>query len=73
MATSESEFEVPTWAAVALVVLVFFSFLYGILIQGTLLGPAILWLWIGGIALSLFVVYLLYRFVIAVEKIADKI
>jgi uncharacterized membrane protein len=72
MATSESEFEVPTWVAVGLVVAVFLTFLYGILIQGTLFGPVLLWLWIGGIALSLFVVYLLYRFVIAVEKIADK-
>lgn len=72
MATSEPEFEVPTWAAVGLVVAVFLTFLYGILIQGTLLGPVILWLWLGGIALSLFVVYLLYRFVVAVEKIADK-
>jgi hypothetical protein len=72
MATSEPEFEVPTWAAVGLAALVFLTFLYGILLQGSLLLPFVWWGGIASVALSLFVVYLFYRFVVAVEKIADK-
>ncbi|WP_336328203.1 hypothetical protein [Halovenus sp. HT40] len=72
MAVQDLNYEIPTWAAALITVFVLFSFAYGVLIQGSFLAPIVLWLWLGGIALSLFVVYLLYRFVIAVEKIADK-
>ena len=72
MSTQRLEHEIPTWAAALIAALVVLSFAYGILVGGSLLAPVMIWLWLGGIALSLFVVYLLYRFVIAVEKIADK-
>ena len=73
MSVKDREFEVPTWAAAVLVVLVGLSFLYGVLFMRSIAAPAFFWLGIAGVALNLFVVYLLYRFVIAVEKIADKI
>lgn len=72
MSLADRQPEIPTWAAALITVFVLFSFAYGVLIQGSFLAPIVLWLWLGGIVLSLFVVYLLYRFVIAVEKIADK-
>ena len=72
MSIADRQPEIPTWAAALITGFVLFSFAYGVLIQGSFLAPIVLWLWLGGIALSLFVVYLLYRFVVAVEKIADK-
>jgi hypothetical protein len=72
VAVRDLNYEIPTWAAALITGFVLFSFGYGVLIQGSFLAPIMLWLWLGGIAVSLFVVYLLYRFVIAVEKIADK-
>lgn len=72
MSVKDREFEVPTWAAAVLVVLVGLSFLYGILVMRSITAPAVLWLGIAGVALNLFVVYLLYRFVVAVETIAEK-
>lgn len=73
MSVRDSEFEVPTWAAGLLVVLVGLSFLYGIVVMQSIRALLFLWLSVAGVALNLFVVYLLYRFVIAVEKIADNI
>lgn len=64
---------VPRWAAVALLVAIGLSFVYGIVIMGSLTAPLGLWVSIGSLALTLFVVYLLYRFVIAVETIAEKL
>ncbi len=72
MSTQPLKYEIPTWAAALIAALVFLSLAYGILIRGSLLAPIMVWLWLGGIAVSLFVVYLFYRFVVAVEKIADK-
>lgn len=72
MSVQDFKYEIPTWAAALITVLVLLSFAYGVIVQGSLLAPVVLWIWLGGIAVSLFVVYLLYRFVIAVEKIADK-
>jgi hypothetical protein len=72
MSTSKPEFQVPTWAAVAIVAVVLLTFVYAILLGQSLFLPFVWLAWLGGIALTLFVVYLLYRFVIAVETIADK-
>lgn len=72
MAAQDPNYEIPTWAAALITVFVLLSFAYGVLIQGSFLAPVVLWLWVGGVALSLFVVYLFYRFVVAVETIAEK-
>ena len=55
--------------------------LIGVLFIGTLiysvvigrLFPILLWFWLLGAGLSVFVVYLFYRFVVAVETIAEKL
>lgn len=64
---------VPRWAVLALLAAIGLSFAYGILIMGSLAAPLGLWASLLSLALTLFVVYLLYRFVIAVETIAEKL
>lgn len=73
METQELNFEVPTWLAGLLIVLVGTTFTYGIVVRGSVLEPLMAWLWLLGAGITLFVVYLLYRFVIAVETIAAKL
>lgn len=73
MDTRNSRFEVPTWLAVVLLVAVGASAFYGVFVRRSLAEPLAMWLGILQIAVGLFVVYLLYRFVLAVEKIADKL
>lgn len=65
--------EIPTYAVLVVLVLFAASMLYGIVVMRSLLAPLAAWLGLLGIALSLFVVYLLYRFVVAVEQIARKL
>lgn len=65
--------EIPTWVPVVVLVLFFASLVYGIVVMQSLTAPILAWLWIFGIGVSLFVVYLLYRFVVAVETIARKL
>ena len=67
-----SDFEIPTWIAGLLVVLVGLSFVYGIVVMQSIAAPLMLWSGVVRLGISLFVVYLLYRFVVAFEKIADK-
>lgn len=66
-------FEVPTWVAGLLLVLVGTTFTYGIVVRESLTEPLVLWFWLVGLGLTLFVVSLLYRFVVAVETIATKL
>ncbi len=73
MEVHQSDFEIPTWFAGLLVVLVAVSFLYGIIVMQSLAAPLMFWIGVASVGLSLFVVYLFYRFVVAVEKIADKL
>ena len=73
MATTESRLEVPTWVAGLLAVLVPGSFVYAVVVHGHLLAPIAWWASVLQLALGVFVVYLLYRFVLAVERIADKL
>lgn len=73
MEVAQSDFEIPTWVAGLLVVLVGVSFVYGIVVMRSLAAPITFWLSVVSVGVSLFVVYLLYRFVLAVEKIADKL
>ena len=73
MTVDELPTSVPRWAVVALLAAVGLSFVYGVVIMGSLTAPLGLWVSIGSLALTLFVIYLLYRFVIAVETIAEKL
>lgn len=73
MRFAQSEPEIPTWLAGVIVLLVTASFAYGVVVLQSLIAVVMVWLWMLGIVLSVFVVYLLYRFVVAVEQIADKI
>lgn len=77
MSTAKLRDEVPTWPTIGVALIILISLPYTILIQGTLTGGLFQWasIWSGvlGIALSLFLVYLFYRLVVAVEKIADKL
>lgn len=67
-----TDYEVPTWVAVLLIVALSASLAYG-LIVGNIAGPIAIWAGLVRLGLALFVVYLFYRFVLAVEKIAEKI
>jgi protein-S-isoprenylcysteine O-methyltransferase Ste14 len=59
-------------ATVPAVLLVFVVTLgYSVLVTGTLLLWVAMWVGLGSVVLALFVVYLLYRLVLAVERIAD--
>ena len=68
----ESDYEVPTWVAVLLVVAIVGTLGYG-LVVGTLAGPLAFWAGVLRLALTLLVVYLFWRFVVAVELIAQKV
>jgi hypothetical protein len=68
MSTQTLRDDVPLWVVGVVVMLVLASFAYGIAIRQTLLVG----FWAVGFGLTLFVVYLLYRFVVAFEKIAEK-
>lgn len=73
MDTRDSRFELPAWLVAVLLVAVGASAFYGVVVRRSLAEPLALWFGIFQIAVGLFVVYLLYRFVLAVEKIADKL
>ncbi|WP_340101376.1 hypothetical protein [Salinibaculum salinum] len=72
MATGESDFDVPRWVAGVVLVLVA-VFVYAVVIGGSLTAPVAIALGALELAIALFVVYLLYRFVLAVETIAEKL
>ena len=73
MEVNQSDLEIPTWVAGLLAVLVGLSFVYGIVVMQSLAAPLTFWFGVISLGASLFVVYLFYRFVLAVEKIADKL
>ena len=72
MSVADLKTKVPRFTVPAIVVLLIVSLLYSILITATI----DLWLAVWGrllsIGLVVFVVYLLYRLVLAVERIADS-
>jgi len=72
MATSESAFEVPTSIAGAIVFLVIAALGYVFVYGGDAITPGLVVLGAISTGLGLFTLYLFYRFVLAVEKIADK-
>lgn len=70
MSIPEPLHEIPPWLVKLIGVLFVGSLIYSVVIGR--LFPIVLWLWLLGAGLSVFVVYLLYRFVLAVETIAEK-
>lgn len=68
----ESDYEVPTWVAVLLVVAIAGTLAYG-LVVGNLAGPIAFWAGVLRLALTVLVIYLFWRFVEAVELIAQKV
>lgn len=66
-----SEYELPTWVAVLLVVAITSTLAYA-LVVGNLAGPLAFWAGVLGLALTLLVIYLFWRFVVAAEKIAEQ-
>ena len=67
------EFEVPTSVIGLILVLFVASLAYGFVIMQSLIRPISVWISIVEVGILLFVVYLFYRFVLAVETIALKL
>lgn len=67
----ESDYEVPTWVAVTILVAITGSIAIGF-VRGSFSMIVAIWAGIVRLGLSLFLVYLFYRFVVAVETIAEK-
>jgi len=72
MSTQELRDEIPSWLVGLVTVLFIGSFVYGIIVRASIIEPIEWWIEIIELAFLIFIVYLLYRFVIAVETIADK-
>lgn len=72
METRTPRIEVPTWLTGGLIVFVIASIGYVYVYGGNPSTLASLFLGGIGVGITLFMVYLLYRFVVAFEKIADK-
>jgi hypothetical protein len=72
MATRDSEPEVPTWVAGVVVATVVLTLGYVFVFGGHIFGPVAAVVGALQFGVGLFVVYLLYRFVVAVETIAEK-
>ena len=66
------EFEIPRSAIGLVLVLFNLSLAYGVIV-GNLTAPIAVWAGLVQLAVTLFVVYLLYRFILAVETIANKL
>ncbi len=67
----QTDYEVPYWLAAVIFLAVFGTLAVGIVV-GNLAGLVAIWAGILRLALGLFVIYLFYRFVVAVETIAEK-
>jgi len=73
MATRDSQPEVPTWVAGVVVAAIgLLTFWYLFVFGGHVAGPLAAFVGALQLGMALFVVYLLYRFVLAVETIAEK-
>ncbi|MFB6087996.1 MAG: hypothetical protein ABEJ85_05695 [Haloarculaceae archaeon] len=72
MGTRNSRPGVPVWAAGLVVALVGIALAYVFVYGGSPTVPVAVVFGAFGVAVSLFTLYLLYRFVVAVETIAEK-
>lgn len=66
------EFDIPTYVIGTVLVLFVVSLAYGAVVMRSLTAPIAVWIDIIEVGVILFAVYLLYRFVVAVETIATK-
>lgn len=73
MRVAETRFEIPWWLIGLVLVLFVASLAYGLVVMRSLTAPVAMWIEILELGVILFVVYLLYRFVVAVETIAIKL
>ena len=73
MAVDTSSPSVPRWAAVAMLAVGGLSVVYGVVIMGSLTALLQIWLNLIEPVVLLVAVYLLYRLVIAIETIAEKL
>ncbi|RZV10341.1 hypothetical protein BDK88_1496 [Natrinema hispanicum] len=64
--------KIPRFAVPAIIVLLAGSLLYSVFVTAQIFAWLVFWGGLFLIGLSLFVVYLLYRLVLAVERIADS-
>lgn len=65
--------EVPASVAASLVIVIASSTVYVLFVRASLVELLMTWTWIFTIVLSVLVVYLLYRFVLATEEIARSL
>ncbi|WP_435345978.1 hypothetical protein [Haloarchaeobius sp. HRN-SO-5] len=74
MSVREFRDEVPNWkvGVGSVVVLFAASLVYGVIVRGSVLELMIWWIQILEFAAALFVIYLFYRLVVAVETIANE-
>jgi hypothetical protein len=72
MSTTQSGIEIPNQIAAGILLFAVLSAFYSILIGDGVQQLTMLWLAGFSMIVSLFVVYLFYRFVLAVETIARK-
>lgn len=73
MAVHQAGVVIPTWAVVLLIGLVGVSFAIGLSVAQSLAVPVGFWLSLVPLGLALYVVYLFYRLVVAVETIAQRL
>ncbi len=64
--------KIPRFTAPAILMLLAGSLFYSVLVTAQIFAWLVFWGGLFSIGLSLFVVYLLYRLVLAVERIADS-
>lgn len=65
--------EVPVWLAALVVALAVVAAAYVVLYGGAPTAPLAALFWLTGVAVSAFLLSLVYRFVVAVERIAEKL
>lgn len=71
MSVADLQTKVPRFTVPAVVSLLILSFLYSILVTGNIVIWLAVWGGLLSIGLTLFVIYLFYRLVLAVERIAE--
>lgn len=72
MSTRNSRYTVPTWVAGLIVILTVAAVGYVVIYGGELSAPVFVLVGVFVVGISSVTLYLLYRFVLAVETIAEK-
>jgi hypothetical protein len=71
MSVADLQTKVPRFTVPAIVSLLILSLLYSILVTGNIVIWLAVWGGLLSVGLTLFVIYLFYRLVVAVERIAE--